>query len=128
MRVTLRAREQVACARERLDLDVRRVWRGAPPRRAGPPAAVRRDDEVRALLVQPLPELPPRGRAAVAEVEVDGGSGDEQLWRAHALQCLRGGLRRRKQGLNPSPRPPAPRRGTPSANTPRAARRPRPAS
>src|SRR3954453_6573882 len=116
MRVPLHAREQVACARERLALDVRRVRRRAPPRRLDRPTAVRRDDEVRALLVQPLPELPPRGRAAVEEVEVEGGSGDEQLGGPPALQCLRGGLRRRKQGLNPSPRPPAPRRGTPSAN------------
>src|SRR5205807_10622680 len=45
-------------------------------------------------LVEALPELPPRGRAAVAEVEVDGRGRDEQLGHAHAEKCLRRALRR----------------------------------
>ena len=65
--------------RERLALAIGRVRRGPPPGRLHRPAAVRRDDQVDAALVQPLPELPPRRRAAVAEVEVDGGRDGEDL-------------------------------------------------
>ena len=64
---------------EALALDVGRVRRRPPPGRLDRPAAVRRHDEVDAHLVQPLPELPPRGRAAVAEVEVDRGRDGEDL-------------------------------------------------
>ena len=69
--VALEPREPVAHGGVRLGLAIGRVRRDAPPRRLDRPAAVRRDDEVDACLVHPLPELPPRGRAAVAEVEVD---------------------------------------------------------
>src|ERR671939_350039 len=41
----------------------------SPPGALDRPAAVRRDDQVDARLVHPLPELPPGRRAAVAEVE-----------------------------------------------------------
>ena len=91
VRVALEPRDEVARAGERLALAVGRVRRGAPPRRLDRPAAVRRDDEVDALLVQPLPELPPGGRAAVAEVEVDGGGDGEDLGRAHAGSVAEGG-------------------------------------
>ena len=92
VRVALEARDRVARARERLALDERRVGRRAPPGRLDRPSAVRRDDEIDAFLVEALPELPPRRRAAVAKVEIDGGGGDEQL---HTHQCLMGALRSR---------------------------------
>ena len=47
---------------------------------------VGRHDQVGADLVEPLPELPPRGRAAVAVVEVDRGRDGEDLRRLHARQ------------------------------------------
>jgi hypothetical protein len=40
-------------------------------------------DEVDPLLVESLPELPPRGRAAVAEVEVDGRRDGEEAGLRH---------------------------------------------
>ena len=87
--VALHAGEDVAHRLVRLALAVRRVRRGAPPRRLDRPAAVRRDHEVDACLVHPLPQLPPRGRAAVAEVEIDRGSRGEDLRRAHQYAPLR---------------------------------------
>ena len=77
--VALHAREHVADRLVRLALAVGRVRRGSPPGRLDRPAAIRRDDEVDAGLVHPLPELPPGRRAAVAEVEVDRGRGREDL-------------------------------------------------
>ena len=67
----------------RLALQVGRVGRRSPPGRLDRPAAVRRDDEIGALVVEALPELPPGGRAAVAKVEVDSGGDAEELRRAH---------------------------------------------
>ena len=86
----------VARPRVRLALEVGRVRRGPPPRRLDRPPAVRRDDELGALVVQRLPELPPGGRAAVAEVEVDRGGDAEELGRTHPPECRRQRLRRRK--------------------------------
>jgi hypothetical protein len=68
--VALEPRDGVACAGERLGLLVERVRRGSPPRRLDRLAAVGRDDQVDADVVQALPQLPPRRCAAVAEVEV----------------------------------------------------------
>ena len=83
--VALQPRGEVAHACERLALAEARVRRGPPPRRLDRSAAVRRDDQVAAGLVQPLPELPPRGRAAVAEVEVDRRRDREDLRALHRL-------------------------------------------
>jgi hypothetical protein len=69
--VALEAGEPAPQGGVSLALAVGRVRRRPPPRRLDRAAAVRRDDEVDALLVEAFPELPPRGRAAVAEVEVD---------------------------------------------------------
>ena len=80
--------------RERLALAVAGVRRSPPPRRLDRPAAVRRDDQVAAGLVQALPELPPRRRAAVAEVEVDRGRDREDLRGLHAPSSIASGARR----------------------------------
>ena len=77
--VALEPRQAAADGGVRLALAVGRVRRRPPPGRLDRAAAVRRDDEVDAGLVHPLPELPPGGRAAVAEVEVDGGRDGEDL-------------------------------------------------
>ena len=77
--VALDPRDGVARPGERLALVVGRVRRGAPPRRLDRPPAVRRHDQVDALLVEALPELPPRGSAAVAEIEVDRRGDGEDL-------------------------------------------------
>ena len=87
--VALEPRDHVARARERLAFDVGRVRRRAPPGRFDRPPAVRRDDRGRHPPRRALPELPPRGRAAVAEVEVDGGRDGEDLRRAHAAVSQR---------------------------------------
>ena len=70
-----------------------RVRRRPPPRRLDRPAAVRRHDQVDADLVEPLPELPPRRRAAVAEVEVDRGRDREDLRRLHRAKSYGGGVK-----------------------------------
>src|SRR4029453_11924274 len=69
--IALQPGQAVAQSGVALAFTIGRVRRSAPPRRLDRTAAVRRDDEVDPGLVEPLPELPPRGRAAVAEVEVD---------------------------------------------------------
>src|SRR5262249_57027804 len=79
MAVALEPGDGIASVLEGLALAVTRVRFGAPPRRFDRAAAVRRDDQVAAGLVHALPELPPRGRAAVAEVEVDGGGDGQDL-------------------------------------------------
>src|SRR5437764_7406343 len=71
-----------------LALAVGRVRRRPPPGALDRPAAVRRDDQVDARLVHPLPELPPGGRAAVAKVEVDGRGDREDLGPAHAALSM----------------------------------------
>ncbi len=116
--VALEPRREVAHAGVGLALAVGRVRRGPPPGRLDRPPAVGRHHEVDALLVQPLPELPPGRRAAVAEVEVDGGGDAEQLRRAHSRKCRSPALRRRTASRSgppsrsavaalPLPRPPA---------------------
>ena len=89
--VALQPREPAAGRGEALALDPGRVRRGAPPGRLDRPAAVRRHDQVDADLVQALPELPPRRRAAVAEVEVDRGRDGEDLRRLHRAKSTEGG-------------------------------------
>ena len=81
--VALQPREPAAGGGEALALDPGRVRRGPPPGRLDRPAAVGRHDQVDADLVEPLPQLPPRGRAAVAVVEVDRGRDGEDLRRLH---------------------------------------------
>src|SRR5262249_27891048 len=90
VRVALQPRGEVARAGERLALAEGRVRRRTPPRALDRPAAVRRDDEVGALLVEPLPELPPGRRAAVAEVEVDRRGDAEELRPAHGASVANG--------------------------------------
>src|SRR5262249_40589516 len=115
--------DRVAQTRERLALDVGRVRRCPPPGRLDRPPAVRRDDEVDPLLVQPLPELPPGRRAAVAEVEVDRGGDAEELRRAHALRGAGAGDGGVGGGVGggavlPRARPGAPKMVPPPGGTP----------
>src|SRR5579884_3994449 len=116
--VAAQAGERVADAGVGLALAVGRVRRRPPPGGLDRPAPVRRDDEVDALAVQALPELPPRGGAAVAEVEVDGGGDAEQAGRAHpsslAAACY-GVVRTRRSRRRRARRPPAPGPGRPLA-------------
>ena len=86
--IALHAREHVSDGLVRLALAVGRVRSDTPPRRLDRPAAIRRDHEVDAGLVHPLPELPPRGRTAVPEVEVDRGCDREDLRRLHRAISL----------------------------------------
>ena len=79
VRVALESCDDVASAGERLSLDEGRVRSSPPPGRFDRPPPIRGDDEIDALLVEALPELPPRRCAAVTEVEIDGGGGNEQL-------------------------------------------------
>ena len=81
--IAFEAREAVPHRRIRLRLAVGGVGSRAPPGRLDRTAAIRRHDEVDAGLVHALPELPPRGRTAVAEVEVDGGRHREKLRSLH---------------------------------------------
>ena len=71
--------DDVASTGERLSFDEGRVRSCPPPGRFDRPPPIRGDDEIDALLVEPLPELPPRRCAAVTEVEIDGRRGNEQL-------------------------------------------------
>src|SRR6478736_5826739 len=54
-----------------------------------------------ALLVQALPELPPGGRAPVAEIEVDGGRDGEDLRSAHGWSVAEGGYDAVRAGDSP---------------------------
>ncbi len=93
--VALQPGDGVAREGERLGLAVGGIRLGAPPRALDGTPPVRRHDQIRAGLVHPLPELPPRGRAAVAEVEVHGGRDGEDLGRLHGRECVRSVLRSR---------------------------------
>ena len=84
--VALEPGEPASNRRVALALDAGRVRRRPPPGRLDRLAPVRRHDQVDTDLVQPLPELPPRRRAAVAEVEVDRGRDREDLRRLHPGQ------------------------------------------
>src|SRR5262249_50386377 len=95
--ITFEPSGRVTQPRIGLALTVGRIRRGAPPGRLDRAAPVRRHDEVDALLVEPLPELPPGGRAAVAEVEVDRGRDAEQLRGTHAPQSGSRSLRSSKR-------------------------------
>ena len=75
---------RVPRARKRLTLAVRRVRGRPPPRRLDRAAAVGRHDEVDPFFAETFPQLPPRGRAAVAKVEIDGGRDGEDPGGAHA--------------------------------------------
>ena len=89
--VTLQSGKPAAGGREALALDPGRVRRRPPPGRLDRPAPVRRDDQVGADLVEPLPQLPPSRRAAVAVVEVDRGRDNEDFRRLHQRGSLRTG-------------------------------------
>ena len=84
--VALQPRQPAPDGGEALTLDPGRVRRRPPPRRLDRTTAVRRHDQIGADLVEALPELPPRGRAAVTEVEVDRRRDREDLRRFHARQ------------------------------------------
>ena len=81
--VALDPRERIPDGPVRLALAVGRVRGHAPPGRLNRAPAVRRHDEIYARLVHPLPELPPGRRAAVAEIEVDGGRDCKDPRRLH---------------------------------------------
>src|SRR2546425_2606126 len=90
-RVALQASDDPTGSGEELSLTVDGIGRRPPPRRFDRPSAVRRDDEVDADLVEALPDLPPRGRAAVAEVEIGRRGHRQDLWRAgHRLSMAEG--------------------------------------
>ena len=84
--VTLQPCESVSHRGVGLSLAIRRIRGHAPPWRFDRAPTVRRDEEVDARFVQPLPELPPGRGAAVAVVEVDRRGDGEQLWGAHPIQ------------------------------------------
>src|SRR2546430_2467728 len=71
---------------EELGFAVEGIRRRAPPRRFDRPPAVGRDDEVDADLVEALPDLPPRRRAAVTEVEVGRRRYGKDLGAGHGGQ------------------------------------------
>src|SRR5215510_7687064 len=100
MRVALQLRDRVAGAGEELGLPVARVRLGPPPRSVDGSPSVWSHDQVAARLVEALPELPPGGRAAVAEVEVDRRGDSQDLRGFHVLSML---LRRRRQPESSSP-------------------------
>src|SRR6266540_1691095 len=116
--VPAQASRETAGAGEELRLAVERVRRGPPPRRLDRLTAVGRDDQVGAGRVEPLPDLPPRGRAAVAEVEGGRRSDCEDLRRLHGAKygdrvcrfskppVSRRRLRRRLEEVRASPAPP----------------------
>ena len=79
---------------EHLAFAVARVGLGAPPGRFDRGPAVRREDQVDPGLVHPLPDLPPGGRAAVPEMEVDRGDDRKYLRRPHSALVCRAALRR----------------------------------
>src|SRR6266540_3630919 len=101
--VTLQPRDDTAGARIGLTLAVGRVRRRAPPRRLDGAAAIRRHDQVDALVVQALPELPPGWRTPVAVVEVDGRGDAQKPGGRHPTLSVAGGregavmLRRRRR-------------------------------
>ena len=76
-------RECAAHGLVRLALSERWVASYSPPRCLDRAPAVGRHHEVDPRLVHPLPELPPRRRAAVTEVEVDRRRDGEDLRRPH---------------------------------------------
>src|SRR4051794_1082855 len=63
---------EALCSREELALAIARIRFCSPPRRGDRAPSVWRQDQVDARLVHPFPDLPPRGRAAVPKLEIDG--------------------------------------------------------
>src|SRR5689334_23442816 len=88
--VALKLRTERAQLRVRLGLEVGRVGRAAPVGRLDRPPAIGRDGELGPLVVQGTPELPPRGGAAVAEVEVDRRGDAEKPGSAHERLSVAG--------------------------------------
>src|SRR5206468_8191794 len=84
VRVTLDPGGEIASPGEELTFAVAGVGLDPPPRRLDCPPPVRRDDQVAACRVQALPELPPGGSAAIAEVEIDRRGHSEDLRTAGA--------------------------------------------
>src|SRR5206468_12995030 len=89
VRVATQSRNTPTRPFEQLALALARVGLGAPPGRSDRGAAVRRQDQIDAGLVHPLPDLPPRRRAAVAEREVDGRDDREDLRRPDPRALVR---------------------------------------
>ena len=83
MGVAADARRQPLCAGEELALAIARVGLGSPPGCGDRTPTVWRQDQIDTGLVHALPDLPPRGRAAVAEVQIDGRDDAEKLRGAH---------------------------------------------
>src|SRR6266511_474768 len=96
-RVALEPGGDATCPREELRLAVERVRSRPPPGRLDRPPPVGRDDEVDADLVEALPDLPPGGGAAVAEVEIGRRGDREDLGcRGHRLSMAKASACRRR--------------------------------
>ena len=80
-RISLEPSRQSPGARKELCLAIEGVGLRPPPGRLDGPSAVRGDDQVDADLVEAFPDLPPRRRAPVAEIEVGRRSDGEDLGR-----------------------------------------------
>src|SRR3954447_919846 len=90
-RVALQPSREAARAGEELRLAVEGVGGRPPPRRLDCAPSVGSDDEIHADLVEALPDLPPRRRAPVPEIEVGRGRDGEDLRRSgHRLSMAKG--------------------------------------
>src|SRR6185295_14520022 len=78
-RVALQPSGEAARTGEELRLAVERVGGRPPPGRLDCATTVGRDDEIHADLVEALPDLPPRRRAPVPEIEVGRGRDGEDF-------------------------------------------------
>jgi hypothetical protein len=86
--ISLEARPARRARGEALALEYGRVRRGAATTATRPRGLVGRDDQVDADLVEALPQLPPRRRAAVPEVEIDRRGDREDLRGLHRARFL----------------------------------------
>jgi len=83
MGVATDARRQPLGAGKELALAIARVRLRPPPGRGDWTPTIWRQDQVDAGLVHALPDLPPRGRAAIAEVQIDGRDDAKKLRGTH---------------------------------------------
>src|SRR5580765_2385103 len=89
--VALQPSGEAARAGEELRLAIERVGGGPPPGRLDCATTIGSDDEIHADLVQALPDLPPRRRAPVPEIEVGRGRDGEDFRRSgHGLSMAKG--------------------------------------